>query len=113
MTPIEASLNRNQNLVCSNLRDRRDIRKPKFNLGILVPPADIKRVFSRGESINWSYKVYTITEVIHDTNPSYPIYSLREKYNENLLKSTNLFLDENNKFMEEINLIKKINIKCN
>ena len=105
MTPIQASKKSNEKEVYSNLKDNREIQKPKFKLGDLVRTADIKIVFSKGDSTNYSYKLYTITEVIHDTIPSYRIDYLPERYNENLLLSTKLSLDENNKIMKELNLI--------
>ena len=71
----------------------------------MVRTADIKRVFSKGDSTNYSYKLYTVTEVIHDTIPSYRIDYLPERYNENLLLPTKLSLDKNNKIMKELNLI--------
>ena len=91
--------------VYTNLQDKRVRQKPNFNLGDLVRTADIKRVFSKGDSTNWSYNLYTITEVIHDTIPSYRIDYLPERYNQNLLLPTKLTLDENNKVMKELNLI--------
>ena len=105
MTPIQASKKINDKLVFSNLRDNRVKRQPKFKLGQLVRTADIKKVFSKGDSTNWSYKLYTITEVIHHIIPSYKIDYLPEKYNENLLLATKLSLEENNKVMKELNLI--------
>ena len=105
ITPIQASKKSNQKSVYNNLRDNRKIQKPKFKLGQIVRTADIKRVFSKGDSTNWSYKLYTITEVIHNTIPSYRINYLPERYNENLLLPTKLTLDENNKVMKELNLI--------
>ena len=45
MTPIEASKTINEKEIYSNLKDRREIRKPMFGLGQLVRRADIKRVF--------------------------------------------------------------------
>ena len=105
MKPIDASKKPNEKLVYSNLKDDREVPKPKFKLGQLVRTADIKRVFSKGDSTNWSYKLYTITEVIHDTIPSYRINYLLERYNENLLLPTKLTLDENNQFMKKLNLI--------
>ena len=104
MTPNQANKKSNQKLVYNNLKDNREVRKPKFNLGQLVRTADIKRVFSKGDSTNWSYKLYTITEVIHDTIPSYRIDYLPERYNENLLLPTKLSLGENNQVMKELNL---------
>ena len=105
MTPIQASKKINEKLVFSNLRDDRVKQQPKFKLGQLVRTADIKRVFSKGDSTNYSYKLYTITEVIHDTIPSYRIDYLPERYNENLLLATKLSLDGNNKVMKKLNLI--------
>ncbi len=105
MTPNQASKKSNKKLVFSNLRDDRQKQKPKFKLGDLVRTADIKKVFSKGDSTNWSYKLYTITEIIHDTIPSYRIDYLPEKYNENLLLPTKLSLDENNQIMKKLNLI--------
>ena len=105
MTPIQASKKSNQKLVYNNLKDDREVLKPKFNLGQLVRTADIKKVFSKGDSTNYSYKLYTITEVIHDTIPSYRIDYLPERYNENLLLPTKLSLEENNQVMKNLNLI--------
>ena len=105
MKPIDASKKSNQKLVYNNLKDDREVRKPKIKLGQLVRAADIKRVFSKGDSTNYSYKLYTKTEVIHDTIPSYRIDYLPERYNQNLLLPTKLTLDENNHFMKKLNLI--------
>ena len=71
MTPLQASKKSNEKAVFDNLRDDRQKQRPKFNLCQLVRTADIKRVFSKGDSTNYSYKIYTITEVIHNTIPSY------------------------------------------
>ena len=71
----------------------------------MVRTADIKKVFSQGDSRNYSYKLYTITEVIHDTIPSYRIDYLPERYNENLLLPTKLSLEEINEVMKKLKLI--------
>ena len=105
MTPIQASKKSNEKSVFDNLRDDRQKQRPKFKLGQLVRTADIKRVFSKGDSTNYSYKLYTITEIIHDSIPSYRINYLPERYNENLLLPTKLSLEENNQVMKELNLI--------
>ena len=105
MTPNQASKKSNEKFVYNNLKDNRKIQKPKYNLGDLVRTADIKRVFSKGDSTNYSYKLYTITEYIHDTIPSYRIDYLPERYNEKLLLPTKLSLEQNNKIMKELNLI--------
>ena len=105
MTSIQASKKSNEKIVYSNLQDKRKKLNPKFKLGQLVRTADIKRVFSKGDSTNYSYKLYTITEIIHDTIPSYRIDYLPERYNQNLLLPTKLSLEENNQVMKELNLI--------
>ena len=107
MTPVRASKKTNEKIVYSNLKDKREIRKPKFKLGRIVRTADIKRVFSKGDSTKWSYKLYTKPEFIHDTISSYRLNYLPERYNENLLLPTNLTLDENDQVMNELNLIQK------
>ena len=107
MTPNQASKKLNERKVYSNLQDRRVRQKPKFKLGQLVRTADIKKVFSKSGSTNWSYKLYTITEIIHNTIPRYRIDYLPERYNENLLLLTKLSLEQNNKVMKELNLIQK------
>ena len=85
MTPNQASKKSNEKEVYSNLEDNREIQKPKFKLGQLVRTADIKKVFSKGDGTKWSYILYTITEVIFNTIPSYRINYIPERYNENFL----------------------------
>ena len=54
MTPNQASKKFNEKEVYSNLQDRRVKQKPKFRLGQLVRTADINKVFSKGDSTNYS-----------------------------------------------------------
>ena len=98
MTPIQASKKSNEKTVNNNLRDSRDVRKQKVNLGQLIRTADLKRVFSKGDSTNYSYKIYTTTETIHDTIHIYRIDSVPERYNENLLLPKNYLLKKILKF---------------
>ena len=78
MKPIDAPIP-NQKELYSNFQDQRDRQQSKFNLGQLVCTADIKKVFSKGDSTKYNYKLYTINEVIHDTIPSYRIDYLTER----------------------------------
>ena len=75
--------------------DKRKKKTPKFQLNNLVRTADLKRTFSKSDTTNWSYKLYEITEIINDTIPTYEIDKLLEKYNESLLKKTELTIKEN------------------
>ena len=70
MTPTQASKKSNEKEVFYNLQEKREKHKPKDHLGQLVRSADIRKVFCKGYSTNWSYKIYTKTEKIHDTIPS-------------------------------------------
>ena len=113
MTPNQASKKVNEKEVYSNLQDKRRKLNPKYILthrniltrNIRLRTADIKRVFSKGDSTNWSYKLYTITEVIHDTIASYRINNLPERYKENLLLPTKLTLEQDNQVMKNLNLL--------
>ena len=82
MTPIDASIKSNEKEVFSNLQDKREKQKPVSSLGHFVRTADNKRVFSKSDSTNWSCKLYTITELIHNTIPSYRVYFLAERCND-------------------------------
>ena len=79
MTPLQASKKSNERKVCSNLQDKRRKLNPKFKFGQLVRAADIKRVFSKGDITNYNYILYAITEVIHETIPSYRMNYLPER----------------------------------
>ena len=105
MTPIQASKKSNEKLVYNNLRDKREIQNPIFKLGQKVRTSDSRKVFSKDDSTNYSYKLYTITKVTHDSISSYRINFLPERYNEKLLLPNRLTLDENNQVMKEMNLI--------
>ena len=104
LTPIQASLKKNEGYVYKNLLDKRNIIKPKFQLNDLVRTADLKKTFSKGDTTNWSYKLYKITEIINDTIPSYKIDNLSERYNESLLKKTELTMKENKDVMKKLRL---------
>ena len=104
LTPIQTGLKKNEGYVYKNLLDKRKKVTPKFQINNLVRTADLKKSFSKGDTTNWSYKLYKITEIINDTIPSYHIDNLKERYNESLLKKTNLTMKENKDVMKKLNL---------
>ena len=104
LSPKDASLKKNEGFVYKNLLDKRKKVKPKYEIGDLVRTADLKKTFSKGDTTNWSYKMYKITEIINDTIPSYKIDNLKERYNGSLLKKTELTMKENNAVMKKLNL---------
>ena len=57
LTPIQASLKKNEGYVYKNLLDKRTKIKPKFQINNLVTTADIKKTFSKSDTTNWSYKL--------------------------------------------------------
>ena len=104
LTPIQASLKKNEGYVYKNLLDKRKKITPKFQINDLVRVADLKKTFSKGDTTNWSYKLYKIKEIINDTIPAYKIDNLSERYNESLLKKTNLTMKENNSVIKKLRL---------
>ena len=104
LSPKDASLKKNEGYFYKNLLDKRKKVKPKYEIGDLVRTADLKRTFSKGDTTNWSYKLYKITEIINDTIPSYKIDNLSERYNESLLKKTELSFKQNKDVMKALNL---------
>ena len=104
LTPIQASLKKNEGYVYKKLIDKRKKVKPKFQINDLVRTADLKKTFSKGDTTNWSYTLYKITEIINDTIPSYKINNLPERYNQSLLKKTNLTMKENKDVIKKLKI---------
>ena len=107
LTPSQASLKENEVFVYKNLLDKRKKIKPKYKINDLVRTADLKKTFSKGDTTNWSYKLYKITEVINDTIPSYRINNLPERYNQSLLLKSQLTMEENDEVMLNLRLTVK------
>ena len=103
VTPTQASLIK-WKVVYHNLLDERKEIKRKYKIHDLVRAADLKRAFSERDTTNWSYKLYKITEIVNDTIPSYRIDNLPERYNESILKKTELTLKEIKDDMKASNL---------
>ena len=104
LSPKGASLKKNEGFVYKNLLDKRNKIKPKFQLNDFVGVADLKKTFSKGDTTNWSYKLYKITEIINDTIPSYRLDNLKERYNESLLKRTDLTMKVNDNVMKKLKI---------
>ena len=88
MTPIQASLKKNEGYVCKNLLNK--LFRQTLQMNDRVRTADLKKTFSKGDTTNWSFQLYKSTEIINDTIPSYRFDELPERYNQALLKITNL-----------------------
>ena len=54
LTPIQASLKKNEGYVYKNLSDKRNKIKPKFQINNLVRTTDLRKTFSKGVITNWS-----------------------------------------------------------
>ena len=104
LTPIQASLKKNEGYVYKNLLDKRKKITSKFQINDLVRKADLKKTFSKSDMTNWSYNLYKITEIVNDTIPSYKINNLPEKYNQSLLKKTGLTMKENKDVMKKLKI---------
>ena len=104
LTPIQASLKKNEGYVYKNLLDKRKKITSKFQINDLVRKADLKKTFSKSDITNWSYNLYKITEIVNDTIPSYKINNLPERYNQSLLKKTGLTMKENKDVMKKLKI---------
>ena len=104
MTPIQASLKKNEGFAYKTLLDKRNKITPKFQINDLVTTPDLIKTFSKGNTTNWSYEMYKITKIINDTIPSYKIDNLPERYNESILKKSELTLKENKDVMKNLNI---------
>ena len=104
LSPKDASLKKNEGFVYKNLLDNCKKIKPKYQINDLVRVADLKKTFSKGDTTNWSYKFYKITEILNETIPKYKINNLPERYNESLLKKTDLTMKENNSVMKKLKI---------
>ena len=105
LTPTQASLKKNEGYVYKNLLDKRNKIKPKFQINDLVRTAELRdKHFLKSDTTNWSYKLYNITEIVKDTLPSYRLDNLKERYNESLLKKTELTMKENKDVMKKLNI---------
>ena len=104
LSPKDASLEKNEGYVYKNLLDKRKKVKAKYEVDDIVRTAVLKKTFSKGDTTNWSYKLYKVTEIVNDTISSYRLDNLPERYNEALLKKTELTIKENKDVMKKLGL---------
>ena len=84
ISPVEASLKKNQGIVYFNLYGDIELSsaKPKFKVGDRVRISKYKRkTFDKGYTENWSEEMFTIDEIQH-TNPI--TYKLKDLNNEEI-----------------------------
>ena len=70
LTRIKASLKKIEEFVYHNFLDKQKKIKPSSKIHELIRTAELERTFSKGDTTNWSYKLYKVTESINDTIPS-------------------------------------------
>ena len=104
LTTRQASFKKIAGLVYNIFLDKRKKVKPKFQVKDLVRVADLKKMFSKGDTTKWSYILYKITELISDTIPGYKIDNIKERYNESLLKKTDLTMREIKDVIKNLNI---------
>ena len=104
LTPIQANLKKNESYVYKNILEKRKKIKPKYEIDDLVRTADLMKTYSKGDTTNWSYKFYKITEIVNDTIASYRLENFKERHNAALLKKTELTMTEKISFMKKIEI---------
>ena len=82
LTPIQASLKKNEAFCYNILLDKRKKKNSTFQINDLVRAADLKKTFSKSDTTKWFYKLYKILEFFNDTIPNYHTDNLQERYNE-------------------------------
>ena len=82
LTPLQASLEKNEGYVYQSFIDKRKRTKPKYKTNDFVRVADLRKTISKEDSTNWLYKLYIFTEIIVDTIPGYKIDHSPERYKE-------------------------------
>ena len=97
-------MKKNEGFVYQNLQDKGKKNIPKFQVNDLLQVADIKKTFSKADTTSWSYKFYKSTEIINETIPSYRFDRLQERYNEALLRKTELTMKQNKEVLKNLNL---------
>ena len=55
LSPKDASLKKNEGSVYNNLSDKREKITPKLQINDLLRTADLKKMFSKSDTTNWSY----------------------------------------------------------
>ena len=76
MTPTDARKPSNYQQVFKNLylkKVKARKKEPKYKVGDKVRISIKKDIFEKGFTINWSDKIYTITEVLNTLPPTYKI----------------------------------------
>ena len=105
ITSMESSSKEKEGYVYQNLLDKRKKLKAKFTFHDLVRTADLKKTFSKRDSITCSYILHEFTEINNHIIPRYKIDYLPERYNEALQEITYLTMKKNNSVMKKLNTI--------
>ena len=82
MTPSDARKPSNYQQVFKNLYFKKvQARnyKPKYAIGDKVRITIAKNIFEKGYTVNWSDKIYTVTQVLKTLPPTYKIRDVREE----------------------------------
>ena len=104
LTPIQASVKKNEGFVCQKLLDKGKKIKPKYQVNDFVRVADLRKTFSKGDTMNWFYKLNKNTEINNDTKPACKIDILAGRYNESSLKKIELTLNETKDVTKKIKI---------
>ena len=103
MTLIQASLKKNEGFVYNSLLDKRKKILPKFQANDLVRKADLMKTFSKSDTTCWFYILCKITKIISGTIKTYKLDKLPERYDESLLKETELSMKETDSVIGKLN----------
>ena len=78
--------------------------KLRHQNGDFFGTSGLNETFSKGDTTNWSFILYKITQIVNDTIPNYPIDESKERYDQVLLKKVKLALKEDKERMKALKL---------
>ena len=110
MTPVDASNNPDKVKYTFSFKNI----KGKLNVGDYVRNADKRNIFSKGYTSNWNRELFKVNEVLKTHPSTYKIEDINGEiiegkyYEQELLKSEFDF-ESNNKVLEPLNILLKIN----
>ena len=114
MTPSDARKPSNYTQVFKNLYFRKvqlRNKEPKYKVGDKVRITIKKNLFEKGFTVNWSDKIYTVTEILKTLPPTYKIKDDREDIEGSFYEQELQKTDENTFRIEKVLRWKKINGK--
>ena len=97
-------MKKNEGFAEKNFLDKKERIETKHKIQDLLRTNDLKKMFSKKDTTKWSDKLYKKTEIVNDTIPICRMDNLKKRFDETLLKKTDLTLKEKKDVLKSLNL---------